>query len=125
MGPSRRGRRGQPGRPSAGLSASGEICVVPHSRTALTVYSPARPGPVTGATSCRDDGVVLHAPAPASIPDVPGVYVFRDPSSTPLYVGKARSLRARLSSYFADGLTLPERTAHLVGNAASVDWTVT
>ena len=68
---------------------------------------------------------VLHAPPPSTIPDGPGVYVFRDGSGTPLYVGKARSLRARLSNYLADPLTLPERTERMVLAAASVDWTVT
>ncbi len=70
-----------------------------------------------------DDGGVRHSPE--TIPDVPGVYVFRDPSGTTLYVGKARSLRARLANYFADPATLPERTAQLVAAAATVDWTVT
>ncbi|HEV3213056.1 MAG TPA: excinuclease ABC subunit UvrC [Acidimicrobiales bacterium] len=68
---------------------------------------------------------MLPAPTPSTIPDGPGVYVFRDPTGTPLYVGKARSLRARLSNYFADPLTLPERTERMVAAAASVDWTVT
>jgi excinuclease ABC subunit C len=62
---------------------------------------------------------------PSTIPDGPGVYVFRDASGTPLYVGKALSLRARLSNYFVDPLTLPERTERMVLAAASVDWTVT
>ena len=81
-------------------------------------------GGMTGGCH-RDDGAVLQAPTPSSIPDGPGVYVFRDASSTPLYVGKARSLRARLSNYFADPLTLPERTERMVQAATSVDWTVT
>jgi excinuclease ABC subunit C len=69
--------------------------------------------------------VVLSAPAPSTIPEGPGVYVFRDPSGTPIYVGKARSLRARLTNYFADPLSLPARTAQLVRTATTVDWTVT
>jgi excinuclease ABC subunit C len=68
---------------------------------------------------------MLQAPPTSTIPDGPGVYAFRDASGTPLYVGKARSLRARLTNYFADPLTLPERTAQLVRTATSVDWTVT
>ncbi len=64
-------------------------------------------------------------PAPSTIPDVPGVYVFRDAAGTTLYVGKALSLRARLSNYLADPATLPERTALLVEAADTVDWTVT
>ena len=66
-----------------------------------------------------------QTPATSTIPDVPGVYVFRDGSGTTLYVGKALSLRARLANYFADPATLPERTAQLVAGAATVDWTVT
>jgi excinuclease ABC subunit C len=68
---------------------------------------------------------VRQAPATSTIPDVPGVYVFRDASGSTIYVGKALSLRARLANYFADPMTLPERTAQLVATAATVDWTVT
>ena len=64
-------------------------------------------------------------PPGSTIPDRPGVYVFRDTSGTSLYVGKARSLRARLANYFADPATLAERTAQLVASADHVDWTVT
>jgi excinuclease ABC subunit C len=72
-----------------------------------------------------DDGGVRQVPEPSSIPDGPGVYVFRDAKGTALYVGKARSLRSRLANYFADPMTLPERTAQLVAAADGVDWTVT
>ncbi|GIV04217.1 MAG: hypothetical protein KatS3mg015_3047 [Fimbriimonadales bacterium] len=41
-----------------------------------------------------------HAPRFACVPCVPGVYVFRDASGTPLYVGKSKHLRRRLQSYF-------------------------
>ncbi len=34
------------------------------------------------------------------IPSVPGVYIFRDRTGTPLYVGTSRNLRARVRSYF-------------------------
>jgi len=36
-------------------------------------------------------------------PDRPGVYLWKDAEGTPIYVGKARSLKARLRSYFAGG----------------------
>jgi len=41
-----------------------------------------------------------------------------------IYVGKAKNLRSRLSSYFADVATLHQRTATMVTTAASVEWTV-
>ncbi len=65
-----------------------------------------------------------YRPAPGSIPDAPGVYRFRDPAGRVIYVGKAKSLRARLSSYFQNVAHLHERTARMVTTAGSVDWTV-
>jgi excinuclease ABC subunit C len=65
-----------------------------------------------------------YRPAPGSIPDSPGVYRFRDPSGRVIYVGKAKSLRSRVSSYFQDIANLHERTARMVTTAASVEWTV-
>lgn len=59
---------------------------------------------------------------PAGIPAEPGVYRFRDTAGRILYVGKAKSLRARLGSYFAG--RLPSRTAALMAVADSVDWVV-
>ena len=63
-------------------------------------------------------------PAAGSIPDEPGVYRFRDTSERVIYVGKAKSLRQRLSSYFADPRTLPTRTRSMVEAACAVDWVV-
>lgn len=54
----------------------------------------------------------------------PGVYKFRDPHGRVIYVGKAKSLRSRLSSYFADVSTLHPRTRQMVTSAGSVEWTV-
>ncbi len=41
-----------------------------------------------------------------------------------IYVGKAKSLRSRLNSYFADVSSLHPRTRQMVTTAASVEWTV-
>ena len=41
-----------------------------------------------------------YRPAPGTIPDAPGVYRFWDATGRVIYVGKAKSLRSRLSSYF-------------------------
>jgi excinuclease ABC subunit C len=65
-----------------------------------------------------------YRPAPGTIPDAPGVYRFRSPSGTVIYVGKAKSLRSRLNSYFADVAGLHPRTAQMVTTAAKVEWTV-
>lgn len=56
------------------------------------------------------------------IPDKPGSYQFRDSSSRIIYVGKAKSLRSRLSSYFVDPSQLHPRVAAMVEAAASVEW---
>ena len=53
------------------------------------------------------------------------MYRFRDADGRVVYVGKAKSLRARLSSYFADPGTLHPRTARMVGTAVGVDWVTT
>jgi excinuclease ABC subunit C len=65
---------------------------------------------------------VVERPPTGSIPDQPGSYQFKDDHGRVLYVGKAKSLRSRLSNYFADPATLPPRTAQMVGAAASVEW---
>ncbi len=65
-----------------------------------------------------------YRPAPGSIPDSPGVYRFRDEHGRVVYVGKAKSLRSRLSSYFQDIANLHPRTQQMVLSAAAVDWTV-
>ncbi len=65
-----------------------------------------------------------YRPAPGSIPESPGVYRFRDAQDRVIYVGKASSLRPRLSSYFQDLANLHPRTQTMVTSAAAVEWTV-
>lgn len=65
-----------------------------------------------------------YRPAPGSIPVEPGVYRFRDQHGRVIYVGKAKSLRSRLTSYFADVASLHPRTRQMVTTAAKVEWTV-
>ena len=43
-----------------------------------------------------------YRPASGTIPEAPGVYRFRDGTGRVIYVGKAKNLRSRLNSYFAD-----------------------
>jgi excinuclease ABC subunit C len=65
-----------------------------------------------------------YRPAPGTIPEAPGVYRFSDPQGRVIYVGKAKSLRQRLNSYFADLAGLHPRTRQMVTTAAHVQWTV-
>jgi excinuclease ABC subunit C len=65
-----------------------------------------------------------YRPSPGTIPLGPGVYKFRDSHGRVIYVGKAKSLRQRLNSYFADVSALHARTRQMVTSAASVEWTV-
>jgi excinuclease ABC subunit C len=65
-----------------------------------------------------------YRPKAGEIPTQPGVYKFRDARGRVIYVGKAKNLRARLSSYFQDLGNLHSRTAAMVTSAAGVEWTV-
>jgi excinuclease ABC subunit C len=65
-----------------------------------------------------------YRPRAGEIPTQPGVYKFRDSRGRVIYVGKAKNLRARLSSYFQDIGNLHSRTAAMVTSAAGVEWTV-
>lgn len=69
-------------------------------------------------------GPLSYRPEPGTIPTQPGVYRFRDAKDRVIYVGKAKNLRARLSSYFQDIANLHPRTATMVTTAARVEWTV-
>ncbi len=65
---------------------------------------------------------MLQRPPTGSIPDTPGSYQFKDAEGRVIYVGKARSLRQRLSNYFQNPAYLHPRTAAMVATATSVEW---
>jgi excinuclease ABC subunit C len=79
-----------------------------------------RPG--TRLTDVADPAT--YRPASGTVPESPGVYRFRDGSGRVIYVGKAKNLRARLNSYFADFAGLHPRTQTMLQTAAGVEWTV-
>jgi excinuclease ABC subunit C len=66
---------------------------------------------------------MFERPKTSEIPDRPGAYLFRDKHGRVIYVGKAKSLRSRVSSYF--GVGLHPRTQAMVDNAREVDWILT
>ncbi len=63
---------------------------------------------------------MVQRPPAGTIPDAPGSYQFKDRDGRVIYVGKAKSLRSRLSNYFVRNL--PIRTAQMVASAESVEW---
>ncbi|MDQ4047405.1 MAG: excinuclease ABC subunit UvrC [Actinomycetota bacterium] len=65
-----------------------------------------------------------YRPQTGEIPTSPGVYRFRDPHGRVIYVGKAKNLRSRLNSYFANPAGLLPKTHAMVYAASSVEWTV-
>ncbi len=65
---------------------------------------------------------MLERPPAGAIPDAPGSYQFRDRDGRVIYVGKAKSLRQRLSNYFQSPSGLLPRTAQMVSSAESVEW---
>ncbi len=65
---------------------------------------------------------MLSRPPAGTIPETPGSYQFKDEHGRVIYVGKAKSLRSRLSNYFGAPSTLPLRTRQMVAAAASVEW---
>ena len=70
-------------------------------------------------------GVELIRERARQLPNEPGVYVYRDQAGDVLYVGKAKALRKRVSSYTRPERSMERRTAELVMRVADVEVTVT
>ncbi len=66
----------------------------------------------------------LFRPKPSDIPQLPGVYKWRDGDGRVIYVGKAKNLHNRLSNYFQPLSRLHPRTQTMVLTARSLEWTV-
>jgi excinuclease ABC subunit C len=67
---------------------------------------------------------MVKRPPAGTIPDEPGSYQFKDARGRVIYVGKASSLRQRLSNYFQAPRNLHPRTRQMVETAESVEWTI-
>jgi excinuclease ABC subunit C len=59
------------------------------------------------------------------LPAEPGVYIYKDSQGKIIYVGKARSLRQRVRSYFQESRSLDPKTERLVSEAADLEYIVT
>jgi excinuclease ABC subunit C len=60
-----------------------------------------------------------------NLPEAPGVYIFKDESGNVLYVGKARSLKKRVASYFHRGGSLDPKHRLMLSRVRDVDFNVT
>ena len=65
---------------------------------------------------------MVQRPPAGTIPDGPGSYQFKDVDGRVIYIGKAKSLRSRLNSYFGNPILMHPKTAQMVGVAESVEW---
>jgi len=65
---------------------------------------------------------MVQRPAAGTIPEAPGSYQFRDSEGRVIYVGKAKSLRSRLNSYFGDPALMELRKRQMVETAETVEW---
>src|SRR6185369_4333213 len=59
------------------------------------------------------------------IPAGPGVYVYKSGAGEPIYVGKAKSLRNRVRTYFQESRDLDERLDQMLANIEDVEFIVT
>ena len=59
------------------------------------------------------------------LPAEPGVYIYKNAEGAIIYVGKARSLRHRVRSYFQEGRPLDSKTQHLIADIADLEYIVT
>ena len=65
---------------------------------------------------------MLERPPPSGIPNTPGAYLFKDERQRVLYVGKAKSLRNRIGSYFQNTRQHTPRTEQMLTSAVCVEW---
>ncbi len=87
---------------------------------------PARPapgGPASSGGNASQNRSMGSPPNLSAYPDEPGIYLYRDAKGKILYVGKARSIRKRLASYFSAGPKHP-KTEALLAEFETIDTVV-
>ncbi len=66
----------------------------------------------------------MFKPIRKSLPDLPGVYIYKDKLGNIIYIGKAKSLKNRVMSYFTSKHENSPKTQFLVKNITSMDFIV-
>jgi|OpeIllAssembly_1097287.scaffolds.fasta_scaffold16571_2 excinuclease ABC subunit C len=61
----------------------------------------------------------------AHAPEGPGIYIFKDGSGRPIYVGKAKNLKKRILSYFKASGDMPHKTQVMMSRAKSLEFILT
>lgn len=67
----------------------------------------------------------MFKPERKSIPNNPGVYIYKDKQDDIIYIGKAKNLRNRVSSYFSQDHKTSPKTRFLVKNIQNAEYIIT
>jgi len=115
LGKKPRTDRSRPGLPAHEPAASGEV-----------EGAPEPPTPAEPADPAADLGSQVPAPTPAekakSFPTSPGLYLMKDGRGRVIYIGKAKNLRSRASSYFHKTAADDQRIRDWIGEVADIDF---
>ncbi|MDL2271897.1 excinuclease ABC subunit UvrC, partial [Desulfovibrio sp. OttesenSCG-928-I05] len=63
----------------------------------------------------------MERPSPKTLPQTPGVYLYKDDRGRIIYVGKAKNLRKRILSYFGDKKGISDKTRAMLAHAESIE----
>ena len=89
----------------------------------MDIKEKVKPGDLPSEASAKE-GADLRSRV-KTLPDLPGVYLFKDKQGTILYIGKASSLKKRVSSYFLKSKASSPRITILIEKAHDVDFVTT
>jgi excinuclease ABC subunit C len=92
-----------------------------HGLTGSFLFKDAMPD----LTHTNIDNKPLFEERLKNLPQVPGVYIYRDKGNTIIYVGKSKNLRDRVRSYFGAPRGLTPKTRRLVQNIAEFEFITT
>ena len=93
-----------------------------HSADTTHAAGPSEAGRSSLSHGCGTLLDMVQRPPAGTIPEEPGSYQFKDAEGRVIYVGKAKSLRSRLNSYFGNPALLHPKTAQMVMTAETVEW---